>query len=219
MVVIPNGFDLSVFRPNPDHAAAVRDELMLDRDAVLLGIVGRFDPAKDHKNFIAAAALVREQLPNVHFLLCGDGVEHKNLQLSNWIADAGLSRSCHLLGGRNDMPRIMASLDILVSSSYTEGFSNVIGEAMSSGVPCVVTDVGDSAFTVGSTGRVVKPSAYRPLADACLELLKLPATVRRDLGLQARNRIAELFEISSVVKRYTDIYEELAQRVRHSRLN
>src|SRR6185503_9929721 len=122
----------------------------------LIGLVGRFDPQKDHRNFIAAAAILHRSCPDVHFLLCGDNVTWENAKLRGWIEETGLRKQYRLVGRRQDMARLTAALDIgTSSSSYGEGFPNVIGEAMSCGVPCVVTDIGDSALIVGQTGRVV----------------------------------------------------------------
>ncbi len=97
----------------------------------------------------------------------------------------------HLFGLREDMPRLMASLDVVASASWTEAFPNVLGEAMACGVPCVVTDAGDSAYVVGDTGTVVPPGDMAGLADGIFRTLTLPATERRTLGERARARVAE----------------------------
>ena len=148
MLVIHNGSDLATFKPDPAAREVIRKELEIPKDAPLIGLVGRFDPQKDHRTFVQAAALLLRERPDVHFLLCGDDVTWDNRQLARWIREAGISDRCHLLGHRDDVPRIMAALDIAASSSVGESFANVIVEAMSCGVPCVVTDVGDSALIV-----------------------------------------------------------------------
>jgi len=104
----------------------------------------------------------------------------------------------------------MAALDVASSSSsYGEAFPNVVGEAMASGVPCAVTDVGDSAYIVGDTGRVVCSGDMEGLAYAIGSLLEMPAEALRILGARARARVAEHFEIGKVVRRYEAFYEEL----------
>ena len=110
------------------------------------------------------------------------------------------------------MPQITAALDIASSSSYGEGFSNTIGEAMSCGVPCVVTDVGDSAWIVGDTGKVVPPCDPAALATALRELIEIGAEARRTLSKQARQRIVENFSLESVVRQYEDLYESVFQQ-------
>jgi glycosyltransferase involved in cell wall biosynthesis len=108
----------------------------------------------------------------------------------------------------------MAGLDVLtVSSAWGEGFPNVVGEAMACAVPCVVTDVGDSAAIVGDTGRVVPPRDTQALVAGWLHLLDLGAQARRNLGLEARQRIQEHFSLPSVVARYESLYGQVLPHV------
>jgi glycosyltransferase involved in cell wall biosynthesis len=149
-------------------------------------------------------------MPHVHFVLAGKDVDSENPALVGSMRAAGVLENCHLLGLRNDMPQLMAALDLLASSSaYGEGFPNVLGEAMACGVPCVVTDVGDSAAIVGDTGRSVAPGDAQGLAAAVEELLTLPRSERVALGRRARDRVETRFEIGKVVERYQEFYESL----------
>src|SRR5205807_10294320 len=117
--------------------------------------------------------------------LCGDGISGQNEKLVQWINRAGIQDRCHLLGRRDDIPRLTAALEIATSSSVGEAFSNAIGEAMACAVPCAVTDVGDSAWIVGDTGRVIQPGDPEALANSWLELIKVGEECRRQLGLAA----------------------------------
>lgn len=209
IVVIPNGFDLEAFMPNPVSRQSVRQELSIPDEALLIGLVGRFDPQKDHRNFIQAAALLCDQRPDVYFLLCGEDVTWKNPELVGWIETAGIRDRCHLLGRREDIPRLFASLDINTSSSYSEGFPNVIGESMTCGIPCVVTDAGDSAGIVGDTGFVVSPKDAQALADAWHKMIVIGLEGRRRLGLAARQRVEEYFSLTNIVVKYQALYEEI----------
>jgi len=211
MIVIPNGFDLSAFKPDAAARASVRKELEIPTEASVIGLINRFHPQKDHLNFIQAAALLQRQWPDVYFLLCGDGITWANSELARWIQESGIAGRYRLLGARNDIPRLTAALDIAAcSSSFGEGFPNVIGEAMSCGVPCAVTDVGDSALIVGQTGRVMPPQDPKALAKALVELMELGSEGRARLGVAARCRIKEHFDLPDVVERYQSIYHELA---------
>ena len=213
MVVIPNGFDLAAFKPDSKARVAVREELGIYQEALLIGLVGRFDPQKDHRNFVAAAARLRTDYTQVHFLLCGDGVNWNNAELTGWIGEAGLRQQFHLLGRREDMPRLTAALDISsTSSSYGEGFPNVIGEAMACGVACAITDVGDSAFIVGETGLVVPPRDPEALAHAWKKLIEMGPEGRQKLGETARKRILENFSLPDIVARYEALYKEVVRR-------
>jgi len=212
MTVIPNGFDLTLFRPDPAARAAIDAELGMPADAYRVGLVARFDPQKDHATFLAAATRLLARVPQAHFLLCGAGVEPGNRALASRVAAAGLDGACHLLGERTDVARVTAALDVATSSSITEGFSNTLGEAMACGIPCVATDVGDSAATIGATGRVVAPRDPDGLAAAWHDLWRLGAAGRRQLGEVARARIAAHFDLAMVVRRYADLYGGMLRR-------
>lgn len=208
--VIPNGFDTEAFRPSAEARRTIRRELGLADETDLIGLVGRYHPHKDHGTFLTAAGYVLKSRPNTHFLLCGDGIEGSNEELRERIQRVGPRSHFHLLGRRDDLPTIQASLDIAVSSSVTEGFPNVIGEAMSCGVPCVVTDAGGSSEVVGDTGRVVPCGDARALADACLEILELPSERRRRLGDLARQRVGEQFSLYRITELYADLWHRVA---------
>ncbi len=211
MVVLPNGFDLEAFRPDPGARADVRRELGLGAETPLVGMVGRFDPQKNHAGFFEAAGRVRAQRPGTHFVLAGLGLEPGCADVEALATAAGVADATHLLGRRDDIPRLMAALDVFVSSSgYGEAFPNVLGEAMACGVPCAVTDVGDSAFIVGETGRVVAPGDMAGLAAAVGALLDLEPPARARLSAAARDRVAAQFEIGAVARSYEAFYTDLA---------
>jgi glycosyltransferase involved in cell wall biosynthesis len=217
MTVIPNGFDLARFQPDALRRSAVRAELGVGDDVPLVGLIGRFDPQKNHAGFFEAAGCLLRRLPMVHFVLAGKGIDEGNRALMRMVETAGVGHVTHLLGLRSDIPHLMAALDVLASSSYGEAFPNVLGEAMASGVPCVVTDVGDSAYIVGDTGRVVLPGNMAGLAAAIEDLLTLPAAERAALGERARARVAEHFEIGRVVQQYERFYDDLIEMGRGRR--
>jgi len=209
LVVIPNGFELNRFVPDPLARDSVRAELHLSADTRLVGLIARFDLQKNHSGFFESAARVHLQQPDVNFLLAGTNIEKSNAELYRMVELAGLESTTHLLGRRADIPRLLAGLDVLVSSSHGEAFPNVLGEAMACGVPCAVTDVGDSAEIVGNTGRVVKSDDMKGLSLAMEELLALSISTRQALGKKARSRICELYDIHEVVKQYERFYEDL----------
>jgi glycosyltransferase involved in cell wall biosynthesis len=210
MVTIPNGFDMELFSPSNESRSAMRAALGLETaDAPLIGLAARFDPQKDHANFIAAAGMLHQRMPEARFVMCGDGVTWDNSFLAERIAQAAVGDRCYLLGRRDDVPTLLAALDVACSSSRGEGFANVIGEAMACGVPCVVTDVGDSAAIVGDTGRVVPPGDPAALANGLFELLILSAQERRRLGEAARRRIETNFSLPAVAARYEALYQEV----------
>lgn len=208
--VIPNGFDLEQVKPDPTARAAIREELGIPADRILIGIAARFHPHKDHRNFVEAAARLHKQMPEVHFLLCGMDITWQNSELAGWIKSAGISNCCHLLGPRKDMSRILAGLDIATTSSRSEAFPIAIGEAMACETPCVVTDVGDSALIVGETGTAVPPGDPHALAEAWRKLIEAGPAVRRRLGMAGRHRVQRHFALPAIVERYQGIYARLA---------
>ncbi|MBN3924813.1 glycosyltransferase [Nostoc sp. NMS4] len=208
--IIPNGFDTSLFIPSDEARSSFRLEMGLSDKSFLIGLIGRYHPMKDHENFLRAASLLLKKYPDIIFVLAGRGVAEENQILKQLIKELEIVNHIYLLGERNDMPRLMASLDIVTSASaYGEAFPMVIGEAMSCAVPCVVTDVGDSAWLVGDTGKVVPPKNPQLLANAFKELIDLEYKDRKILGKAARERVINLFSLDSVVHQYESLYKTL----------
>lgn len=208
-VIIPNGFDCQMFRSSADARSSVRAELGIRDDALLVGLIARYHPMKDHAGFLRAAGRVAQRYLDVYFLLAGTGVVAQEPQLMRAVTEAKLQDRVFLLGERSDIARLTAALDISCSASaWAEGFSNAIGEAMASGVPCVVTDIGDSTYIVSDTGVSVPPSQPEMLAKAIGDLIDAGPDYRRNLGIAARQRIETQFSLESVAHRYEDLYRE-----------
>ncbi|MBD2412708.1 glycoside hydrolase [Nostoc calcicola FACHB-389] len=207
--VISNGFETEKFTPSTEDRLSVRSELNTPENALLIGLIGRYHPIKDHFNFLQAAALLIKKYSNVQFVLAGNKVDWQNPILSELIHELGLVKHINLLGERHDIPRLTAALDIASSSSSGEGFPNIIGEAMSCGVPCVVTDVGDSGWIVGDTGKVVPPRNPEALANAWQALIDMGKEGRESLGKAARARVIKCFSLDSIVAEYEALYDNI----------
>jgi glycosyltransferase involved in cell wall biosynthesis len=171
MVVIPNGVDTERFHADPEARRRIRAEWSVTAQDHVVGVVGRLSPIKDHPNFLRAAALLAKERKHVRFVCVGDGSADYRQTLQVLAEQLGLGGSLIWNEAREDMSAVYNALDIVVSSSYSEGLSNVIGEAMACGVPCVVTNVGDSAWVVGDTGEVVPPKDPVALKNAIERLL------------------------------------------------
>lgn len=211
-VLIPNGVDTTLFKPDEQARLDVRAELGVSSDAILVGSVARFDPMKDQAGLLRAAATVARNDARVHFVLAGANVDRDNQVLRDAAADPHLQGRVHLVGPRRDVPRLMAALDLAVSSSsYGEGFPNVLAEAMSSGVACVTTDVGDSRVIVGTTGEVVGPNDQRALASAIGRMIQLDPDEKAARGRTARARMVEEYDLPIAVARYERLYESLLE--------
>lgn len=206
MVVVPNGFDLKHLQVTPGHAHALRLECGFAVGDLVVGTLGRFNAAKDQHNFVRAAALLGQQFPAIKFLMVGRGCDAANAELTGWIAAAGLTRRFVLLGERCDAPVCLAAMDVFCLSSRTEAFPNVVGEAMAMRKACVVTDVGDAAYLLGSCGVVVPKEDAQALADGLTQVLNLSTAERAALGQRAHARIAAEFTMDRTRQCFEAVY-------------
>ena len=212
MVVIPNGIDAEHFRRNQRDGQKRRTEWGVAADEPLIGLAARLEPMKDHDTFLRAAALAVAGNPKLRFVCIGEGAPEVGRELKALAGRLGIARAVIWAGVRDDMPAVYSALDVATSSSYGEGFPNVIGEAMACGVPCVVTDVGDSAFIVNGTGFVVPPRDPRALADAWCRMLELSEEARAELGAKARQRVRDGFSVEALCASMNQTFEDLLDR-------
>ncbi|MFY8088439.1 MAG: glycosyltransferase, partial [Rubrivivax sp.] len=213
-LIIPNGFDSDRLAPDPEARRRLRAAWGVgDREGeVVYGLLARHHPVKDHAGFLRAARQVLDARPLSRFVLAGTGIHADNPVLARQVAEAGLQGALHLLGERADVPAVLSALDVYVSSSRAEAFSNAVGEAMSCGLPCVVTDVGDSADLVGATGLVVPAGEPDALAAAMQAAADWGAAQRQACGTRARERIRSRYSLDAVAGRYAALYAELLAR-------
>jgi glycosyltransferase involved in cell wall biosynthesis len=208
-IVIHNGIDTEMFRPNRKAGSSLREEWGIDANAILIGVVARLDKMKDHPNFINAAALVAKHHDDARFVAVGAGPPQYREQLRSLVEQNQISDRFVWAGGRDDMPAVYNALDIACSSSaFGEGTPNAIAEAMACGVPCVVTDVGDSGFLVGDTGIVVPPNNPGALAGG---LSKCIASLRAGQTANPRSRVVESFSSPTMTSRTEAVLIDLAR--------
>jgi glycosyltransferase involved in cell wall biosynthesis len=192
MIVVSNGIDTDKFIPDDKARKEVRAEWGVTDSEFLIGLVGRLDPMKDHATFIKSASLLSQLDNEVRFVCVGGGEQAQMQKLMQMASEAGLDRKLIWAGQRNDMPSVYNGLDLLCLSSSGEGFPNVLGEAMSCGVPCVATNVGDSALIIGQLGVIVKSNDPDALCDGMCEIIS--RCHKNDLDRRAiRLRIIEYF--------------------------
>lgn len=198
MTVVPNGIDTGRFRFNAAERDRVRREWGVAESDLVIGLPARLDPMKDHATALKALAQLVVEMPNVRLACVGTGPLNDSLrELSRQMR---LDKQVIWGGARQDMPAVYSAFDISSSSSYGEGFSNAIAEAMACERACVVTDVGDSATIVGETGWVVPAGSPDALASAWRRALTLTAAERTVIGIQARQRIVELFSVERMLQ-------------------
>lgn len=204
LTLIRNGIDTDYFKPDAEACRRVRSEWGVTDDERLVGLVGRLDPMKDHPTFLKAAAVVAKEHKEVRFACVGDGPSDYRRRLHAMAVELGIGDRVIWGDARRDMPAVYNAFDIAVSSSYGEGCSNMIAEAMACGVPCVVTDVGDSASIVGEGGRVVSPCSPDALATIIGSVLS--EGIDKDL---IRERILKFFGVAKFVLRTEEVLAQL----------
>lgn len=209
-VVIPNGYELSHFKRNPILRQKARTAFGFSDGDVVVGIIGRFDPLKDYRNFVHAATVVASKVNHVKFLMVGRDIDLENEMLKAWLTEGGFAHKFVLVGERSDIPECLAAMDIFCLSSSKEGFPNVICEAMAMNVPCVVTDAGDAAEIVSDTGIVVPTSDASALAGALQTMISKDIFERSHLGELARLRIEKNYSIEIASSRFENLYKQVA---------
>ena len=201
---IPNGYDLSYLKPNIRQKKIFQKKNKFKKQVPLIGNVARYDPKKDHINLLNALSLLRYKKIDFFCFLVGSKINKNNIRLVSEIKRLKLSKYIKLLGRNDNILQVMNGFDVYVqSSSYGEGFPNVVAEAMACGTPCIVTDVGDASIIVGKTGWIVPPNNPNKLAKALekaiYEVITKKINKRRD---KARSRIRKNFDLSKMLKSY-----------------
>jgi glycosyltransferase involved in cell wall biosynthesis len=191
-LVIPNGIDTTRFSPDPAARGRVRTELNIPATSVFVIHVARVDQMKDHGTFLKVA----EAMPKVQFAVVGRGTE---------TLPAPPNVMC--LGMRDNMETIYAAADYLVSTSiFGEGFSNVIAEGMSSGVPAIATEIGDAREIIGNTGYVTRPGSVTDIVDALQSVMREPEDQRKNRANLCRDRIISHFSLERAVANFDALH-------------
>ncbi len=210
MIHIPNGADVERFKPDAVARLEMRKELGLPKDARVIGMAGRNNPQKDYPNFFAAIREFQKTDQGTHFIACGSGVTLHGAQLSALHAQCPKPELVHLIGPRQDMPRVYTAFDVAtLSSAYGEGLPVTLCEAIACGLPGVVTDVGDSADVIGNCGQVVPPRDASALARAWRSVLDSTPDEMAALKQAARERAVRNYALTTITERYEALYNEI----------
>jgi glycosyltransferase involved in cell wall biosynthesis len=210
VAMIPNGVDTVKYAPRRD-TGAVRRELGIDADAPVVGIVAALRPEKNHELFLELSRRVVRQLPNARFLIVGDGLCRDDLERR--AAEMGLASSVLFVGSRNDVPRLLAAMDVFALTSHNEANPISILEAMSVELPVVATDVGSihEAVAEGETGYLVPAGDSAKLTECVLGLL-MDDRRRLAMGAAARQAVIEHWSIDAMVSGYEQLIESIYAR-------
>jgi glycosyltransferase involved in cell wall biosynthesis len=209
MTVIPNGIDFEKFYPDERKRRQMRTAFGIGESEFLVGMVARYDAQKDHETLLQALAEFDKTAQGEwKCILAGRGLSAENLELKTMISKFGLDRAIILTGPRSDVPSLMNALDChVLSSAYGEGFPNVVAEAMACGIPCVATDVGDSAMIIGETGWVVPAKNPRRLTQALAAAFESYRSEKwAERQTRAIERIAGNFGLVAMVERFRSVW-------------
>lgn len=204
-IVIPNGIDIYKFRKNNEDREIFRNKYRLKDTDIAIGIVARIDYMKGYIVFSKAVEKLMQKFSNVYVYSIGGGDENIKKECENILGE--YNNRFKWLGNQSNVENLYSGLDISVSSSFGEGFSNSIAEAMSCELPCVVTNVGDSAYIVDECGIVVNSNDVEDLYNG---LIKMIYSDYKELGKFNRKRIEENFSIQRmIIKTENSIIEGL----------
>lgn len=216
IVIIPNGIDTFRFVFDPIGRQRLRSEWGVADSEILVGLIARLDPMKDHRSFVSAAARVSEQISDIRFVCVGD---EGPIALEDLMREADCLAIGHRMiwaSGRADMPAVYSACDLVCSSSaYGEGFSNTLAEAMSCGLRCVATDVGDARDILDQSCKLVAPSDPVSLAQGIAELA---AEVKKNgsSSPSSRAHIVTNFSMDAMVSAFETLFRHLmGQACRH----
>jgi glycosyltransferase involved in cell wall biosynthesis len=216
MRVIPNGFVLPDLSQRQHWRESMRAEVGLGQEDLVIGMIARFDPLKNHELFVRAAATVARLHPQVRFLLVGRRVDDTNDELMRWISQSDLPGRFVLTGERRDVDRCLAAMDVFCLTSTFEAFPNVVAEAMAMGVPCVVTDAGDASHIVGDTGWVVPTGDAERLSEALNRVVGMGPGLRNEAGGRARRRVEQQFSVDVARQLFEVAYADALVEKRRS---
>lgn len=204
-ITINNGVDLSKYKPNKKYRRKIREELNISEDCLLIGNISRYNQIKDHDNLLKALNILNQYDNNFKCILVGIGLSNRNSELINKIEKNKLLDKVLLYGKSYEVKKILNALDINVLSSLKEGFGMVLLEAMSSGTPCLSTDVGAAKIIIDKTGWLVKTSNPIDMAECLLKISRNKNIIKQKSKL-VRNRIKKLFSLEKMNEKYKNLY-------------
>lgn len=208
LIYIANGYDLKKHRPSISQRLMFRRKFNLNEKLPILGSVARFHPQKDHKNLLKALYLLKKNQILFKCFLVGFKIDKKNKSLNRLIKKFNLHQEIIIIEPQKEINKFMNGIDLhIMSSKYGEAFPNVVAEAMASGTPCVVTDVGDASEIVEKNGWVVPPNNAVKLAQGIkVALNNLKKNNWNSICTNGRKKISYKFSIKQMIENYKEVW-------------
>lgn len=208
--ILPNGFDLERWRKvTTPRRKQSRAMFGISSEVYLIGLVARVHKIKNHECFVRSAKLLVERNPRFKFILAGIGADGDNRWLCELLEKYEMRSHFFLAGEQENTELVYWALDVLVLTSHSEGFPNVLGEGMACGIPCVSTDVGEASNIIGSTGLVVPLNDHLAIANAVEQLCIATPTSKLRRSINAHRRVAEKYDMAVVAEQYLETFKDL----------
>lgn len=210
MTVIHNGIDTERFVPNKAFGISFRSQIGIEKGDFVLGVIGRYAPVKGHVYLLQAFRELMSNSQNINqnikLVMIGRNIANAS-ELLPYLRDKSLKEHLIIIPERTDIHKLIPALDLLCLPSESEGFPNVVAEAMSCGVPTLVSDVGDAAFIVNNTDMVVLPCDSSAIAKRIEQFIKSPNLDKFNISKVSRERVIRYFSVEESWRKYLLLYK------------
>lgn len=212
ILVIHNGIDIELFQPNDGARVDFRNEISVVNNDFIIGMVGRYAPIKGHLYLLQAFERLLSEGKNrsIKLVLVGREIETA-VALQTLLVLPLIKRNLILLAERSDISKVMPGFDLLCLPSLSEGFPNVVAEAMASGVPALVTDVGDAAIIVDNNDMVVAPADIKQLTEKLSNFIDKSSSEKKEISERVRKLIVTQFSVEHAWREYYKLYKRIIE--------
>lgn len=203
--IITNGVSTSRFKPNINFKNQIRSRLNISEECLLLGNISRYHPLKDHELLLKSLSILNNYKINFKCILVGKGLDQNNLDLQYKLRNYDLLDKVILYGKSFEVEKLINAFDINILSSKKESFPMVLLESMSSGIPCISTNVGDAKQIIGNTGWVIEVSDHNALASCIFKIARNKDIIKLNSNI-ARKRVIDNFSLEKMISNYSNLY-------------